>query len=186
MDEWNPRSEENIKALVDRAIQRDAEAFGAVYDLYLDAVYRYLYYRLGSQTEAEDLTEQVFLKAWEAIHRFKWQGKPFAAWLYRLARNILIDHVRTRKSAVSLDDHMNLASPNSEAWIAQSLDAEELTKAIGQLTDEQQQVIVLKFLQGAENSEIAALMNKREGAIRALQLRALQALRRILVREQVQ
>lgn len=183
MTEWTPLPDEAVTRLVDRAVQRDAEAFGALYDVYLQPVYRYLYYRIGNQTEAEDLCEQVFLKAWEAIDRFRWQGKPFAAWLYRLAHNALVDHLRTRKTAASLDDHLNVARADSEQWVLARLDAEELARAMVQITDEQQQVIVLKFMQGLENEEIARLMHKREGAIRALQLRGLLALRRILIAE---
>jgi RNA polymerase sigma-70 factor (ECF subfamily) len=173
-----------VVALVDRAVAtRDQAAFGALYDRFLDRVYRYLYYRTGSQAEAEDLTEQVFLKAWEAIDRFRWQGRPFLAWLYRLAHNVHIDHVRRRRHTISLNDEerpIELASETATAALAQRLDAELLARAVRKLTPEQQQVIILKFMDGFENAQIAQIMDKREGAIRALQLRALLSLRRIL------
>lgn len=173
-----------VVALVNRVVAaRDPKAFGDLYDRFVDRVYRYLYFRTGSHAEAEDLTEHVFLKAWEAIGRYRWQGRPFLAWLYRLAHNVHIDHVRTQKPTTSLnnDEHpIDLASPSSTAELARTLDAELLAGALTQLTPDQQQVIVLKFIEGMDNDQIASSMNKREGAIRALQMRALMSLRRVL------
>lgn len=176
--------EPEVVALVERAVTaRDQEAFGALYDLYLTRIYRYLYFRAGSQPDAEDLAELVFLKAWEAIDRFRWQGRPFVAWLYRLAHNVLVDHLRQRRPIVSLtdDEHpLDLPSEAAAGELARQLDADVLARAISQLTVEQQEVIVLKFIEGLDNVQIALSMDKREGAIRALQLRALLSLRRIL------
>jgi RNA polymerase sigma-70 factor (ECF subfamily) len=174
-------------ALVDRAVaSHDQAAFGDLYELFVDRVYRYLYFRTGSQAEAEDLTEQVFLKAWEAIGRFRWQGRPFIAWLYRLAHNALVDHVRARRPTLSLtnEDHpIELVSDDAAQELARSLDADVLARAIAELTEDQQQVIVMKFIDGLDNAQIAAALDKREGAIRALQLRALLSLRRVLERQ---
>lgn len=176
--------EAEVVALVDRAVAtRDQAAFGALYDRFLDQVYRYLYFRVGSQAEAEDLCEQVFLKAWEAIPRFRWQGRPFMAWLYRLAHNVHVDHLRAKRPTTSLDDDqrpLQIASESASVELAQRLDAALLAGAIAQLTADQQNVITLKFIEGLENSQIAHIMDKREGAVRALQLRALLSLRRIL------
>lgn len=173
-----------IVALVDRAsTSHDPEAFGELYDRFLDRVYRYLYFRLGDRVEAEDLAEQVFLKAWEAIPRFRWQGRPFLAWLYRLAHNALVDHLRARRPTTSLDDverPLDLPSERASLILNGRLDASILAGAIKQLTPEQQQVILLKFSEDLENAQIARILEKREGAIRALQLRALLSLRRIL------
>jgi RNA polymerase sigma-70 factor (ECF subfamily) len=173
-----------VVALVNRVVvSRDANAFGELYDRYVERVYRYLYFRSGSHPEAEDLTEQVFLKAWEAIVRYRWQGRPFLAWLYRLAHNTHIDHVRSQKPTTSLnnDDHpVELASAAAQVELSRTLDADLLARAMGQLTPEQQQVIVMKFIEGMDNEQIAASMDKREGAIRALQMRALMSLRRVL------
>ena len=173
-----------VVALVNRVVvSRDANAFGELYDRYVERVYRYLYFRTGSHPEAEDLTEQVFLKAWEAIGRYRWQGRPFLAWLYRLAHNSHIDHVRTQKPTTSLtNDERPLDVPSQAAQVelARTLDADLLTRALGQLTPDQQQVIVMKFIEGMDNDQIAASMDKREGAIRALQMRALMSLRRVL------
>jgi RNA polymerase sigma-70 factor (ECF subfamily) len=175
--------DQDLTRLVDRAVQRDSEAFGALYDAHVEALYRYLYYRLGNHAEAEDLTEQVFLKAWQAIDRFQWQGKPFAAWLYRLAHNALIDYLRTRKPTAPLDDQPDAQMVVSGDWVETRLQSDQLVKALDLLTQEQRNVVVLKFIQGMENDEIARIMQKKEGAIRALQMRALMAMRRILMAE---
>jgi RNA polymerase sigma-70 factor, ECF subfamily len=173
-----------VVALVDSVVStRDAHAFGELYDRFVERVYRYLYFRCGSHPEAEDLTEQVFLKAWEAIGRYRWQGRPFLAWLYRLARNTHIDYVRTRKPTASLNDDqrpVELASAAAATELERTLDADLLARALGELTREQRQVIVMKFLDGLDNEQIAQTMDKREGAIRALQMRALMSLRRVL------
>jgi RNA polymerase sigma-70 factor (ECF subfamily) len=173
-----------VVALVDRVVvSRDPNAFGELYDRFVERVYRYLYFRIGSHPEAEDLTEQVFLKAWEAIGRYRWQGRPFLAWLYRLAHNTHIDHVRTQKPTTSLNNDerpIELASPAAAVELARTLDADLLAGALGQLTPDQQQVIVMKFIEGMDNDQIAHSMDKREGAIRALQMRALMSLRRVL------
>lgn len=164
-------------------LERDANAFGELYDLFVERVYRYLYFRTGSHPEAEDLTEQVFLKAWEAIGRYRWQGRPFLAWLYRLAHNAHIDHVRSQKPTTSLNnDDRPIELPSSAAAVelARALDADLLAHALEELTPDQQQVIVMKFLDGLDNEQIAQSMDKREGAIRALQMRALMSLRRVL------
>jgi RNA polymerase sigma-70 factor (ECF subfamily) len=171
-------------ALVNRVVvSRDPAAFGELYDLFVERVYRYLYFRTGSHPEAEDLTEQVFLKAWEAIERYRWQGRPFLAWLYRLAHNTHIDHVRSQKPTTSLNNDerpVELASSAAAVELTRALDADLLARALGELTPEQQQVIVMKFLEGLDNEQIAQSMDKREGAIRALQMRGLMSLRRVL------
>jgi RNA polymerase sigma-70 factor (ECF subfamily) len=173
-----------VVGLVDRVVAtHDADAFGELYDRFVERVYRYLYFRTGSHTEAEDLTEQVFLKAWEAIGRYRWQGRPFLAWLYRLAHNAHIDYVRSTKPTTSLSNDarpLNVASPSAGVELARALDAEVLAGALNQLTAEQQQVIIMKFIEGLDNEQIAQTMDRREGAIRALQMRALMSLRRVL------
>jgi len=173
-----------VVALVNRVVvSKDANAFGELYDCFVERVYRYLYFRTGSHPEAEDLTEQVFLKAWEAIGRYRWQGRPFLAWLYRLAHNTHIDHVRSHKPTMSLNNDerpVELASSAASVELARALDADLIARALAQLTPDQRQVIVMKFIEGLDNEQIARSMDKREGAIRALQMRALMSLRRVL------
>ena len=175
-----------IVALVGRAVARDQAAFAELYDLHLDRVYRYMYYRTANRTDAEDLTEQVFLQAWTTIERFRWQGKPFLAWLYTVAHNVVVDWRRRATPGHSLDDGDNpieLESASAAQAMSQWIDADLLASAIKRLTPEQQQVITLKFLDGFDTARIAQMMDKREGTIRALQLRALQSLRRELERQ---
>lgn len=179
--------EPSIVRLVDRVVaSHDADAFGELYDRFVERVYRYLYFRTGSHPEAEDLTEQVFLKAWEAIGRYRWQGRPFLAWLYRLAHNAHIDQVRSSRptTPLSADERtLELASHSASNEMARTLDAQVLADALCQLTPEQQQVIIMKFIEGLDNEQIAQTMDRREGAIRALQMRALMSLRRVLEKQ---
>lgn len=173
---------DRIGELVERASKGSGEAFGQLYQLYVDRIYNYIYYKTGHSVDAEDLTEQVFIKAWEAIRRFRFEGKPFAAWLFKVARNVVIDHYRTRKSNSDLSEVISAVAREGdpEDFAQRRATAQVLMTAIRRLTDEQQQVILLKFIDGMDNTEISATMGKKEGAIRALQYRALLALQRIL------
>jgi RNA polymerase sigma-70 factor, ECF subfamily len=175
-----------IAALVERAARRDQAAFAELYDQFLSPVYRYVFYRVSNQADAEDLSEQVFLQAWAAIDRFRWQGKPFLAWLYALAHNLVIDWHRRARPAQSLDDDeypLDPESPSAARALTQWLDADLLSPAMRRLTVEQQQVITLRFIEGFDTVQVARLMDKREGTIRGLQFRALQSLRRELERQ---
>jgi RNA polymerase sigma-70 factor, ECF subfamily len=181
-----PGDDPRIVALVGRAVARDQAAFAELYDQYLTAVYRYVYYRTGHRTDAEDLTEQVFLQAWAAIERFRWQGRPFLAWLYTVARNVVIDWHRRAADTQSLDDAdrpLDVENTSAAEELSRWIDADLLANAIKRLTPEQQQVITLKFLDGFDTARVAQIMDKREGTVRALQLRALQSLRRELERQ---
>jgi RNA polymerase sigma-70 factor (ECF subfamily) len=149
-------------------------------------VYRYAFYRTGKRSDAEDVTDQVFLQAWAAIDRFRWKGKPFVAWLYVLAHNAVIDWRRRAAPSESLDDSelpLRMASEEASLELTRWMDTELLAGAISHLTPDQQQVIILKFVDGLDTAEVARLMNRREGTIRALQMRALQSLRRVLERQ---
>ena len=157
-------------------------AFAELYNAYVDKIHRYIYYKVGNALDAEDLCEQVFLKAWEAIGRYKWCGYPFSSWLYKLAHNLVVDHYRTRREVLPLNEL--LATPlepeEPDSAMHAAVDAEALQHAMFQLTPEQQQVVSLKFIEGYSNMDIADLMNKKEGAVRALQYRALRGLQGIL------
>jgi len=168
--------------LIQKAVGGDASAFGELYQQNLRKIYSYVFYKVGSVSEAEDLTEQTFLKAWEAMGRFSDRGLPFSAWLYRLAHNTVIDYHRTRHDASSLDDivdHQDRGlGPDEKAVLR--LDIAALRQAIQRLTPEQQQVVILRFVQGLNHDEVAAIMGKKAGAVRGLQHRALEALHVLL------
>jgi RNA polymerase sigma-70 factor (ECF subfamily) len=176
----------NEAELAQRASQRDQDAFAELYTAYVEKIYKYVYYKVGDPNEAEDLCEQVFLKAWEAIGRYTWYGYPFSSWLYRLAHNLVVDHYRTRREILPLNDTLLIREEpiDPEVALARSLGSNDLRRAILRLTPEQRQVICLKFIEGYSNSEIATMMDKKEGAIRALQYRALRSLQAILEAEE--
>jgi len=181
-DESVRRPIDDEAGLVARAIKRDSDAFGQLYECCLDRIYRYVYYRVNSVTEAEDLTEQVFLKAWEAIDRYEQRGVPFLAWLYRLAHNLVVDHYRGQRQTVPLEDvrETEELSEDIEASVHAQLDAEEVREALQRLSPEHQQLITLRFVEGMSHAEVAQIVGKSEGATRVVQYRALQALARTL------
>ncbi len=173
--------------LLERASNLDEEALSELYDRYEMKIYSYIYRRTSDQSLAEDLTSQVFLKMLEAIHNDKTWRSSFSGWLYRIAHNLVIDHYRTRdrQKQISIDDAPVMPdtgiSPVRAAEIA--LDSEYLKSAIRRLTDEQALVISLRFLEGYSFGEIAEMMDKTEGAVKALQHRAVATLRQLLVHE---
>ena len=182
--EMSPVSE---KELLRRAIRGDKQAFGSLYELYLDPIYRYIYYRVGSHPEAEDLTEMVFLKAWEKLPR---SGKGaevrnFRAWIYRIAHNLVVDRHRTHKPVSALDQHNQVQAPiaSPETLAEHTEQSAALEAAIMQLEAEYQQVIVLRFVNQLSHTETARILDKKEGHVRVLQYRALQKLRELLSKE---
>lgn len=173
--------------LVERAKKRDPEAISQIYALYVDKLYRYLYYKVGHPTEAEDLTETVFLRALEALPRFSWKNVPFSAWLFSIARNLVIDHYRSkdRRNEVSIDEIGHLFAEENDPHEAaeESLERTKIEEAISCLTKEQRQVVLLKFFVGLSNTEISALLRKSGGAIKSIQHRGLRNLRKKLESE---
>ncbi len=171
------------RELVEKAKKGDAEAFGQLYLKYLSGIYRYFYFRIGQdQPAAEDLAQQVFFKAWKALPSYKQQGLAFSAWLYAIAHNQLVDAYRIRKETSRLAD----SYPGEDDALGKVVTGEEhalLYKAIEALSDDQKQVILLKFVEDFGNREISAITGKREEAIRALQHRAIAKLREILEKE---
>ena len=175
------------RRLIGLAKDGDADAFGLLYDGYIERIFRYIYFRVTDEVTAEDLTSQVFSKAWENLDRYKPSGAPFIAWLYTIARNAVIDHFRTLKETVGLDEVASLSSagPSPDDVVELHFETEALREALQSLTDEQQQVVVLKFIAGMTTDEIAKQLGKRPSAIRALQMRGLQALARQMERKEV-
>lgn len=164
--------------LVQQAKSGDADSFARLYDGYVERVYRYVFFRVSNDETAEDITAQVFLKAWENLNRYQPGNLPFLAWLYTIARNQVIDHYRARKESVSIDDAVSLPSKDDavDEQVQSRFDIQAMRNALQYLTEEQQQVVMLRFIAGLETNEISRQMGKAEGAVRALQMRALQAL----------
>jgi RNA polymerase sigma-70 factor (ECF subfamily) len=174
---------EELQLLVQRASTGDGEAFGKLYDLNLDAVYRYVYYKIGDGVEAEDLTSQIFVKAWEAMPRYQCREIPFSHWLMRLARNAVIDHYRTRKPQGELNEAMVSPEPDPQGEYLRGEQVRGLESALRQLPEEQRSLLVLRFVEEMNYAEMAKIVGKSPGALRVMQHRALAALRRILDRE---
>jgi RNA polymerase sigma-70 factor (ECF subfamily) len=171
-----------IERLVQEARDGDAWAFGLLFDHYHLPVYRYIASRVHRPSDAEDLTQLVFVKALEALPRYQSRGIPFGGWLFRLARNTVIDHVRTRHDHVDLDSAVGQAGREAgpdEVTVAR-LELDEVAEALEALTDEQRDTIALRFFAGLSAREAAEVMGKQEGTIRGLQFRAIAALRRKL------
>lgn len=182
--EVTPVAEASEEALLAAAMQYDEAALGELYDRYEAKIYTYIYRRTGDEALAEDFTAQVFLRMLESIRDQKAWHSSFSGWLYRIAHNLVIDHYRRkgRQGAVDIDEAAPTASEehDPEVTVAQSLDAERLRAAIRRLTDEQAEVVSLRFLEGYSISEVATMMNRTEGAIKALQYRAVATLRTLL------
>jgi RNA polymerase sigma-70 factor (ECF subfamily) len=171
--------------LVRLAQQKDQRAFTELYEAYFDKIYRYVALKVGDKTEAEDMTQQVFLKALESISSFKWKGVPFSAWLYRIAHNQIVDYYRRQnKQAATLHDEALVVSDSNPQQMAErNLDIEQVMAAAQQLTESQREVISLRFSSELSTAEVAKIMGKSQGAIKALQHSAIAALRRVLVVE---
>lgn len=160
----------------------DREAFGKLYALYLDSIFRFVYFKVNRQKElAEDLTADVFVKAWGKIDQFAIKkDSSFKAWLYMIARNTVIDHIRAYKYHVTLEEYVPDDKANHEEEVLKKLQLEEIYGAVKELTEDQQEVILLKFVNDLSNREIASVLGKHEDAIRALQSRGLKELKRKL------
>lgn len=182
-----PGIDNDEKALVAAASAGDADAFGEIYMRHLDAIYRYVYFRVQDSKDAEDLTEQIFLKAWEALPGYKDKGYPFSSWLYRIAHNTVIDFHRHRKTIQPMPLVEEINWPNeSIGTLDQLIKTEELhslTQALSELPDTQQTVIILRFVEGLSHEQIAGIVQKSSGACRTIQYRALAALQQTLSSE---
>jgi RNA polymerase sigma-70 factor (ECF subfamily) len=172
-----PSEDHEISRAVKRAVDGNTEAYGAVYGFYMDRIYRYVYYQVGDRMMAEDITQEVFIKAWKSIGNCRGQEQTFSAWLYRVARNHMVDVLRRNHREVSIDNIELTDDHNLEREVEDGIEWQGVLRAISDLPDPQKQVILLKFLEGADNGEISRIMGKKEGAVRALHMRALMNLR---------
>lgn len=161
----------------------DSEAFGALYDQYHPQIYRFVFLKVSSKEDAEDLTHQVFMNALEHMSGYRHHGFPFSSWLYRIARNAVIDHYRTRKDKVSLEDadpELFALGENIQSDTNRMLEIENVRAAIAKLSALHQDVIIMRFVEELAIREVAAALKKSEGAIKLLQHRAISELQRIL------
>ena len=171
---------ERLIALVELARAGDTEAFGLLYDHYHPSVYRFLYYRLGSVPLAEDLTSETFFRALRSMNGFRWQGRDFGAWLMTIARNLTTDHYKSSRTRLeqttedlsTLDD----TTDGPEGEVLSRLTNEVLLEAVRELPSDQQDCVVMRFLQGMSLAETAEAMERTAGAIKQLQLRAVRNL----------
>lgn len=170
------------KQYIQEAKKGDKEAFGALYDHYLPQIYRFILFKVSQKDEAEDLTHEVFLSAWKNMPSYRMKGFPFSSWLYQIARNAVIDSYRTTKHHVQIEmvDENNLQTiPSSQEEVNTILEMEKARKCIAQLRPDYQDLIVMRFIEEMPNDEIAAALNKSEGAVRLMQHRAIKELKEI-------
>ncbi len=172
---------DNEEQVLKRAIQGEASAFGLLYDKYQPRLYRFIYLKVSHREEAEDLTHQVFLNAWQNIQHFHDQGLPISSWLYHIARNKVIDYYRTRKYTANIDEvseelFQDEHDPASQTHKKMLL--EQITAVLHELTQDQQDIIIMRFVEELTNKEIARIMDKHIGTVRVLQHRALKHLQK--------
>ncbi|CAM3153340.1 sigma-70 family RNA polymerase sigma factor [Nocardioides dubius] len=175
---------ERLIALVELARGGDKEAFGLLFDHYHPSVYRFLYYRTRSQTLAEDLASETFFRALRSMNNFRWQGKDFGAWLMTIARNLTTDHFKAGRTRLEqTTDDMGVhddATDGPESAVLTALTNEVLLDALTQLPKEQQECLVMRFLQGMSIAETAAVLQRSDGAVKQLQLRGVRNLAKLL------
>ena len=175
------------ESLIRRAQQRDQMALTQLYEENFDRIYRYIVLKIGDRTEAEDMTQQVFLQALKAISSYRFKGMPFSSWLYRIAHNQVVDHYRkkSKHATVPLDESLPLPAADGDPkyLVEKKVEIDEVITATRQLTPLQQEVISLRFASELSIAEVAGAMGKSEGAIKALQHSAIVALRKALAAE---
>jgi RNA polymerase sigma-70 factor (ECF subfamily) len=175
-----------LRRLVDRAQQGDRVALEELYLLHFDRIYSYLHMSVGNRHDAEDLTTQVFVRMLESIGKFRWRSAPFSAWLFRIAHNLAMDHFRANKrwqpeEEVPEPDPGEGSAAEEEAL--ESIGRQSMLELIENLSQEQQQVLTLKFVFNFSNADAATILEKTEGAIKSLQHRALASLQRQLEKQ---
>lgn len=168
------------RTLVERAVKRDREAYGALYNKHVSRVYRHVYYMVGSPAEAEDLTAQAFLQGWKAIERYQIRGAPFVSWLMRIAHNLGVSHLRSKKPSSELPETLvdQSREGNPSDVLQRQADGDRVREAILRLRDEHRRVIILRFVEDLGYREVAEIVGKSVPAVRVIQHRALNALRK--------
>lgn len=175
--------EQEVQRLVSACQNGDAESFGGLYDLYIDPIYRYVYYRVKPE-DVEDVVEDVFVRVWENIDKYVQGEHPFSSWLFRIAHNLVVDHYRKTRTHISLREnlpkHIIQSDDDPMDFASVKLNQKFIRDALVDLRESYQQILVLKYLSGFSNKEIAQIMDSSEGNVRILQYRALKALRHVL------
>jgi len=174
------KGEQPEKILIKRAKTGDTQAFASLYQIYLNAIYRYIYYRIDHIQDSQDLTEKVFLTAWETLPAYQDRGNPFSSWLYHIAQFLVAEYYRMKKENAVIDQ----PSPTYQATNRSSLlrqiietqDTETLAHAISQLPPEQQEILILRLIEGLNHGEVSQLLSKNPKTCRMIQYRALAAL----------
>jgi RNA polymerase sigma-70 factor (ECF subfamily) len=178
-----PAKESNqaVRRLVELAQEGDRQALEELYLLHFDRIYSYLHMSVGNRHDAEDLTTQTFMKMLESIKRFRWQAAPFSAWLFRIAHNLAMDHFRAARRwqpEEEVPEPAGETEPSAEAAALQAIGRQSMLELIEDLSQEQRQVLTLKFVFNLPNAEVATVLGKTEGAIKSLQHRALVSLQK--------
>jgi RNA polymerase sigma-70 factor (ECF subfamily) len=168
--------------IVQRAINGDREAFTYIYDLHFDKIFRYIYVKVHSRAEAEDLTQDVFIKAYEGIKSYKWRDLPFTAWLFRIAHNRVIDHVRktSKEKRADLEEAGAISSGDPVLMTEQNYEIHQLKDALEKLPDAQREVATMRFISELSITEVSQALGKSEGTVKALQFNAVASLRKLL------
>jgi RNA polymerase sigma-70 factor (ECF subfamily) len=174
--------------LIRRAQEFDQEALGWLYELFYPKLYNYAYLQLGDVHQAEDLASEVLLRVLESLKGYRFRGVPLAAWVFRIARNCLIDlnRRRQRRPQVSLYEGIPDSQDSPQAVAERSAAQDEVRLALTKLTEEQRQVIILKFVEGMDNASVARVLGRSQGAVKSLQHRALVSLRKIISSQEVE
>lgn len=177
--------QDRVKELVQNAQEGHAEAFAGLYDDFYGKIYRYVLFKTGDVTDAEDITEEVFLKMLESIRSFKWKGHPFSSWLFRIAHNLIVDHFRkkARKKTVPLEaaaSSTGASSHDLDSQLDLKLSVQQVYDAMKGLTELQKEVLTLRFAGGLSVQETSVAMKRKENAVKALQHAAIKKLRTIL------
>lgn len=166
--------------LIQKAQKGEKDAFGELYDVYLPKIYRFVFLKVGRRADAEDLCHQVFLSAWRNIRTYRSRGFPFSSWLYRIAHNAVIDYYRTWKEHVDIDlvsaEYFS-AEPGMEHSFDQNAELALVKEVLSTLREDEQTILIMRFVNELSNKEIAQALNKSEGAVRVMQHRALKQLK---------
>lgn len=172
------------KELIEKSKTGDSGSFGVLYDKYMPPIYRFILVKVGHKHDAEDLTHQVFLKAWQNIGTYADEGHPFSSWLYKIANNSVIDHYRTKKTDISIEwipeEKVGSNENDIPSQVDQEINLDKIRIGIMKLEQDQQSVLLMKFVNDLSNTEISEALGKSEGAIRVIQHRALKQLKKNL------